>query len=106
MLEGRNWGWGGLSVAAYDVRRLEPFGTFEQFELHNFAFIERAVSVLLDYGEMDKHVLASGALDESVSLGSVKPLHCTLLFIHENSFRLESKKSPPNGPQAGYPRLH
>jgi hypothetical protein len=85
---------GVLGVAAYDIRRLQAFGAFEQFELYYFAFIQSAVSVLLDHGEMNKHVLAGGALDESVSFSSVEPLHCTLLFIHANSFRLESKNLP------------
>jgi len=77
-----------LGVAADDVRRLQTFGALEQLELYNLAFVEGAISVLLDHGEMDEHVFAGGALDESVSFGSVKPLHCTLLFIHANSFRL------------------
>jgi len=102
-LEGRTWGWGGLGVAAHDVRRLESFGTFEEFELHNFAFIERAITIFLDHGEMDEHVLACGALDETVSLGSVKPLHCTLLFIHENSFRLRIKSLPRMVPRLVVP---
>jgi hypothetical protein len=89
-----DWGWGGLSVAAHNVRRLESFGTFEQLELHNFAFVQRAISIFLDDGEMDEHVFACGALDETISLGSVKPLYCTLLFIHENSFRLRIKSLP------------
>jgi hypothetical protein len=73
---------------------LQTFGAFQQFELYYFAFVESAISVLLDNGEMDEYVLASGALDESVSFSSVEPLHCTLLFIHANSFRLESKNLP------------
>src|SRR5581483_2358578 len=99
-LEGNDvFGVDGLRVAAHDVRRLQPLGTFQQFELNHFAFIQGAVAVLLDHGKMDEYVLASGALDESVSLGSVEPLHCTLLFgcTHANSFRLESK-SPPMVP--------
>ena len=58
-----------------DVRRLEPFGAFEQVELHGFAFIQCAVSILLNRREMDEHIFASGALDEAIPLCSVKPLH-------------------------------
>jgi len=62
------------------VRCLEALGAFEQVELHGLALIERAVSILLNRGEMDEHIFAGGALDESIALCSVKPLHNALLF--------------------------
>ena len=71
---------------ANDVRRLEAFGAFEQVKLHGFAFVERAVSILLDRREMDEHVLAGGALDKAVPLCSVKPLHSSLLSHRETPF--------------------
>ena len=74
------------------VRCLETLGAFQQIELHRFAFIERAVSILLDRGEMDEHVLASGALDKSISFRPVEPLYCSLLS-HRYSFRLIAKNS-------------
>jgi hypothetical protein len=64
---------------ANDVRSLEALRALEQVELHGFAFVERAVSILLYGGEMDKHVLAGGALDKPITLCSVKPLHSSLL---------------------------
>lgn|SRR6476661_9664171 len=69
-----------------NVRRLEAFGAFQQIELYGFTFIQRAISVLLDCGEMDKHVLASGALDKSITLCSVKPLYSSLLSHRETPF--------------------
>ena len=69
-----------------NVRRLEAFGAFQQIELYGFTFIQGAISVLLNCGEMDKHVLASGALDKSITLCSVKPLYSSLLSHRETPF--------------------
>jgi hypothetical protein len=69
-----------------NVRRLEALGAFQQIELYGFTFIQRAISVLLNCGEMDKHVLASGALDKSITLCSVKPLYSSLLSHRETPF--------------------
>jgi hypothetical protein len=71
---------------ANNVRCLEAFWAFEQIELHGFAFIERAVSILLNRGEMDEHVLTSGALDKTITLCSVKPLHSSLLSHRATPF--------------------
>ena len=62
-----------------DVSCLKAFGAFEQVELHGFTFIQRSVAVLLDCGEVDEHIFPRGALDESISLRPVEPLHCTFL---------------------------
>src|SRR4029077_17830340 len=81
-LPGANWEvMNGLKARsdANDVRRLEALRPLEQVELHGLAFIERAVSILLNRGEMDEHVLAGGALDKAITLCSVKPLHSSLL---------------------------
>ena len=51
----------------------------EQVELDCFAFIQRTIAVLLNGGEVHEHVLTRGALDESVSLRPVEPLHSPLL---------------------------
>src|ERR1700751_28324 len=71
-----------LRCADY-IARLEPLWPLEQIELDRLTFIQRTVSVLLDGGEMNEHVLTSGALDESVSLRPVEPLHSTLLSHKE-----------------------
>jgi len=70
---------GEILCGAHDVTRLKAFRAFEQIELDGLAFIQRAVSVLLDGGEMYEDILARGALDEPVSLRPVEPLHSTLL---------------------------
>ena len=76
--------WSRLETS--DVRRLKALGAFEQIELYGFAFVERAISILLDRREMDEDVLASGALDKSVTLCSVKPLYGSLLSHRETPF--------------------
>ena len=81
---------------ANHVTRLESLGTLEQIELHGFTFVKGAVAVLLYGGEMHKHVLASGALNEPVPFSPVEPLHCTLLS-HKKLLSLIAKNSffPP-----------
>jgi hypothetical protein len=76
--------WKGLQVArgrlaAAYVRCLEAFRALQQVELDSFALVESAIAVFLDGGEMNEHILARGPLDESVTFGSVKPLHCAFL---------------------------
>src|ERR1039458_9295857 len=71
---------------AHDVARLEALRAFEQIELDSLAFVQRAVTVLLDGGEMHEHILARGALDKSVSFRPVEPLHSTLLSHKETPF--------------------
>src|SRR5215471_3670719 len=81
-------------LRANDVGSLEALGPLEQIELHRFAFVERAVAVFLDRGEMHEHVFARGALDESVALRSVKPLHSTLLSHKNTPFASNRNVSP------------
>jgi hypothetical protein len=64
---------------ANHVRCLEAFGALQQIKLHGFSFVERAVSVFLDGRKMDEHVLTGGALDKSIPLCPVEPLHCAFL---------------------------
>jgi hypothetical protein len=72
----------GLS-GADDVTRLEPLGALQQIELHGFALIQRAVTILLDRGEMNEDILPCGPLDKTISFSPVEPLHCTLLSHNE-----------------------
>lgn len=45
-------------LTAHDVRRLEAFGPLQQVELNGFTFVERAVAVFLDGGEVDENIFA------------------------------------------------
>src|ERR1039457_6047185 len=78
--------WRNSCRCAHDVARLKAFWAFEQVELDGLAIVQRAVAVLLDGREMHEHILAGGALDESVSLRPVEPLHSTLLSHKETPF--------------------
>src|ERR1700690_3175446 len=71
---------GGRNLCrAHDVACLEALRSFEQIELDGLAFIQRAIAILLNGGEMHEDILARGALDEPVSLRPVEPLHSPLL---------------------------
>jgi hypothetical protein len=65
------------------VSRLEPLGALQQIKLHGFALIQRAVTILLDGGEMNEDIFPCGPLDETISFSPVKPLHSTLLSHNE-----------------------
>ena len=69
----------GRALNACYVGRLKALGAFQKIELHGFAFVECAITLLLDSGEMHEDVFAGGALDKALTLGPVEPLHCTLL---------------------------
>lgn len=71
--------WQSGSLDADHVACLEALGAFQQIELHGFAFVERAIPVLLNRGEMYEDILPGGALDKSIPFGPVKPLYCALL---------------------------
>jgi hypothetical protein len=49
-------------------------------KLDGLALIQALVAAGLDGGEMDEDIFSAGALNESVSLGSIEPLHDTLFF--------------------------
>lgn len=72
---------GGRSAAldANYIGRLKALGAFQEIELHCFAFVQRAISVLLDRRKMYEDVLPGGALDKTVSFCPIEPLHCALL---------------------------
>ena len=67
--------------------RLQTFGASRHNKLHSLTLIEGAVAFRLDGGKMDKNVFAGLALDETVALRSVEPLH-SALFFHRNSSTL------------------
>jgi hypothetical protein len=72
-----------LGSGADDVTRLEPLGALQQIELHGFALVQRAVTILLDGGEMNEDIFPCGPLDKTISFSPVKPLYCTLLSHNE-----------------------
>ena len=74
------------SLCADNVCRLEAFGALQQIKLHGLTLVECAVSILLYRGEVHEYVLTRGALDKSISLRPVEPLHSTFLSHGYYSF--------------------
>jgi hypothetical protein len=57
------------------------------FEVDRIALIQHFESFFLDGGKMHEDIFACGPLDESIPLGTVKPLHYTA-FAHKKPFLL------------------
>src|SRR5437773_3321644 len=69
------------------VRCLQTFGPARHFEFHLRAFFQAAIALGLYSREVHEHVFTILPLDESVTLGGVKPFHCAF-FFHGNPFQL------------------
>ena len=82
------------SLCADDVCRLKAFGALQQIKLHGLTLVERAVTILLYCGKVHEYILARGALDESIPLRPVKPLHCTFLSHGYYSFHHREELFP------------
>ena len=63
----------GLAHFGY-VAGLRALRTVNDLELHRLAFLERPEPVALNCREVDEHIAAAVAFDESVTLGVVEPL--------------------------------
>jgi hypothetical protein len=61
---------------------LQAFGALGDGKLHRFALVERPVSFGLDGRVMDEDIISGSALDKSIALRIVEPLHYTLFSIH------------------------
>jgi len=72
----------GFSALWNDVLGLQSFRALLYFEFDLLSFIQRFISVGLNGGKMDEHVLSRLALDKSIAFRSVEPLDRTLLFAH------------------------
>src|SRR5579884_2456514 len=71
--------FGGLW--ARHVLGLQALGTALDLEFYFRSFFQRAVTRHLDSREVYEHIIAVGALDETIALGGVKPFHDTF-FSH------------------------
>jgi hypothetical protein len=69
-----------FKLEAGHVLRLQALGTLADFKFNGLSFVERFVSLHRDGRKMDEHIFAGLALDESVALAGVEPLHCSLFF--------------------------
>jgi hypothetical protein len=99
------------SAVGGNVRCLKTLRSRGDFELHARALVQRAISFRLNRGEVHEHILAclsidSAALDESVTLGRIKPFNCTLFSLSKPrgnitagtslQFRLSRRLSGPD----------
>ena len=75
----------GAGVIAVNLLSLQTLRTLLHFELYLRTFIQAAVTVGLDGRKMNEHIVTTGALDKSIALGSVKPLHYTFFFHYKLS---------------------
>ena len=67
-------------LESLNVGSLQTLGAADHLKLNGLTLVERAIAVRLNSGEMDENVLASLALDETIALAGIEPLHCTLFF--------------------------
>ena len=66
------------------VLGLQALGALLDFEFDGLAFVEGFIALGLDRRKVDENILPGLALDESVSLAGVEPLHCSLFFHFYN----------------------
>ena len=59
------------------VLGLPPFRAFDYVKLHLLTFLQAAESIALNGREVNEHVLAVLAADETITFGVVKPLYCS-----------------------------
>ncbi len=73
---------GGLS--RFYVLGLPALRALDHVKLHLLTLLQAAESARLNGGEMYEYILAVLAADETVTLGIVKPLHCSCFHVVAN----------------------
>src|SRR5215831_3775349 len=63
------------------VLGLQTFWPLPHLELHRRAFIQTPVSIVPNRRKMNKHIIATGPLDESIAFSGIKPLDSSF-FLH------------------------
>jgi len=81
-------------LEAGNVFRLKALGTLFHFKFNCLAFVERFVSVHHDGGEVHENIFSGLALDESIALRSIEPLHCSLFLAHFHDLTRATPKRP------------
>jgi hypothetical protein len=64
----------------HDVGGVQSLRTLLTLKLDSLAFIQRLIAFFKDRGEMDEDIFSAGALNKSVPLGPVEPLHHSMLL--------------------------
>ena len=67
-------------LETYDVGRLQAFGPGHDVEFDRLALVQRLVSIRLNRREVHEDIFSRLALDESIALACIKPLHSSLFF--------------------------
>jgi hypothetical protein len=82
------WGGGPISpdrlhhnLGSGNVLCLKALGALCHFKFYSLAFVQRLVAIHLNRGEVHKNIFPGLALDETVALRSIEPLHSSL-FLH------------------------
>jgi hypothetical protein len=75
-----------------DVRCLRPLGTFFDNEFNLLSFRQVAETIALNGGEMDEHVRAALALNETEAFVTIEPLYCTRYTIRHFCLLWQLKK--------------
>ena len=92
-----------------DAFGLIAFRALFDLEFDHLAFVQGLVSIHLDGGEVNKHVFARLALDESIPFRCVKPLHYTLFSAQLRDSSIVSGRYLPGVTPVGgrtLPALH
>ena len=71
-----------MPLQRLNVGGLQALGAADDLKLDRLAVAQRAIAIRDDRGEMDENVLPGLALDETKALAGIKPLHCSLFFVH------------------------
>jgi len=61
----------------YNIGCLGAFGRVDNVELHLLAFSQRLKAAVLNVAEMNEHIAALFARNESKTFGIIEPLYCT-----------------------------
>jgi len=70
-----------LLLQTHYVSGLQAFRAGCYFKLHCLALVQRFIAAGLNGGKVNEHILSGFALNESVTLAGIEPLHGTL-FSH------------------------
>ncbi len=97
---GRVCEFSGAGLDPADVGRLVSFRALQEIEFDSFAFIQRAVAILLNGGIVHEYVFAGGTLNEAVSLSAIEPLYRTS-FSHNRLLSPLRKWNISSGPLRG-----
>lgn len=72
----------GRGLQTHNALGLQAFGSLLHLEFDRLAFVKGLVPISLNGRKVNENVLARLSLNESITLGCIEPLDCTLLSTH------------------------